>query len=382
MNRVMMRRLEAIKGFIAWREFRMRTDHVVIEEGMDRKVQEALALLRETPERSPEAIFKGEARFRRELDTLFPAESTPVRLESTDFWASLQRLKARLTIIYLASQRLVTILAIIILILGLLFSGVSVTALAAKSAIPGDTLYGMKTGLEQAHLAVTSNPAAQVNLYLELAEHRLAEIQALVERGKYDEVLPLAEEFQGYIKKASQAVNKLAQSDPERATASNARIITALSRFSMVLSQITTQAPSSLVPSLQPAIDSTRDIPYLTPIQNRHEDTNGGVNEDVDEANPGSKDEEEANPSDGDKEDSTPGGEDTNEGGGEKDIRPGDEDMNEGGGENDGHPGEEYTNEGGEKDLNPGRHQEGNRTRPIRISKRTRYSERDFDPIK
>lgn len=55
---------------------------------------------------------------------------------------------------------------------------------AANNAVPGNALYPVDTGLEEVRLGLTSNPQAQVDLRIQLAEERLVEaLQVFQEQG-------------------------------------------------------------------------------------------------------------------------------------------------------------------------------------------------------
>jgi hypothetical protein len=70
------------------------------------------------------------------------------------------------------------------LILAMLFGGAGATAYAAGQSLPDETLYPFKTALEDARLALTSDPGAAIELLLELSNERAEEIRALVSAGR------------------------------------------------------------------------------------------------------------------------------------------------------------------------------------------------------
>jgi hypothetical protein len=70
------------------------------------------------------------------------------------------------------------------LILAMLFGGAGATAYAAGESLPDETLYPVKTALEDARLALTSDPGAEIELLLELSNERAEEIRALVSAGR------------------------------------------------------------------------------------------------------------------------------------------------------------------------------------------------------
>ena len=55
---------------------------------------------------------------------------------------------------------------------------------AAQDAIPGDTLYPIKTGVENVQVALAPDGAAKAEMYLGIAQRRLTEIHLAGERGQ------------------------------------------------------------------------------------------------------------------------------------------------------------------------------------------------------
>ncbi|MFB8087287.1 DUF5667 domain-containing protein [Streptomyces sp. NPDC055992] len=61
------------------------------------------------------------------------------------------------------------------------FGGV---AAASSDALPGDSLYGLKRGMEDIHLGLTSNDTDRGEIYLDQASTRLSEARRLMERAR------------------------------------------------------------------------------------------------------------------------------------------------------------------------------------------------------
>ncbi|MGW1124736.1 DUF5667 domain-containing protein [Streptomyces sp. NPDC002526] len=61
------------------------------------------------------------------------------------------------------------------------FGGV---AAASSDALPGDSLYGLKRGMEDLHLGLTSDDTDRGEIYLDQASTRLGEARRLMERGR------------------------------------------------------------------------------------------------------------------------------------------------------------------------------------------------------
>jgi hypothetical protein len=81
-----------------------------------------------------------------------------------------------------AKFALTSILAVMV-ILVFLFGGAGATAFAARSALPGDALYPVKTGLENTRVALAGNEYVQAQLNMRFAELRLEELNAAVDEG-------------------------------------------------------------------------------------------------------------------------------------------------------------------------------------------------------
>ena len=66
---------------------------------------------------------------------------------------------------------------------------------ASGDALPGDALYGVKTGVEGAQLALADD-AQDVNLYNQFLAERAAEMGQLVETGRFDDLTSAAERYE------------------------------------------------------------------------------------------------------------------------------------------------------------------------------------------
>lgn len=73
--------------------------------------------------------------------------------------------------------------AIVLAATMLLALGASQVGFAASDALPGDLLYPVKRAVERLNLAVHPGAVSRATIHLELAERRLTELAALVDRG-------------------------------------------------------------------------------------------------------------------------------------------------------------------------------------------------------
>ena len=72
---------------------------------------------------------------------------------------------------------------IIILIALFFFGGIGITGVAAQSAIPGDSLYSVKTSIEETRLSLANDASDRAKMNLRFAEERLEEIGLLINFG-------------------------------------------------------------------------------------------------------------------------------------------------------------------------------------------------------
>ncbi len=71
----------------------------------------------------------------------------------------------------------------ILILLAVAFGGTTATAFAAQDSLPSEALYPIKTFVEDVRLALTSDPEAEADLLLLLADERMEEIAALSGQG-------------------------------------------------------------------------------------------------------------------------------------------------------------------------------------------------------
>ncbi len=77
---------------------------------------------------------------------------------------------------------------------------------AAADSLPGQPLYGYKTGLEQLQLALTLDPNANARLRLSFAERRLEEAQQLIAKGQVAEGVRLVDQYDSDVGRADQSL--------------------------------------------------------------------------------------------------------------------------------------------------------------------------------
>jgi hypothetical protein len=103
-------------------------------------------------------------------------------------------------------------LALLLMIL-LVFSGETV-ALAARGAIPGDTLYPVKLAQEKAQLALTLTGVGDARLHTRFANRRLMEIEGLIVQGRYDRLPAAVADYEEQVGLALLSLEQILKQDP------------------------------------------------------------------------------------------------------------------------------------------------------------------------
>lgn len=228
-----------------------RNDNDFAEE-FDPRLQAMLDELRQTPPRNPEAVAQGQARFLTELDSLMPKIQAAAPAKQSWFgrlFAGMGGARGGF------GQRVaLTSLVAVIVVLALLLGGAGMTALAARSALPGDALYGVKTRIEETQVRLAGDAARQVELHLQLAQRRLDEIEKLIAEGRYNNINQAVQEFQRHIQDALVALNQVSAGDPVRAAELSLRITQELTRYAQALSGMANGLPEAVRSELENAL--------------------------------------------------------------------------------------------------------------------------------
>ncbi len=155
----------------------------------------------------------------------------------------------------LVSNRTAIITVLVALFLAVaLFVGSIGLASAAERTLPGDTLYPVKTSIEEMRLAVTFDHSARLSLLLDQAQTRLDEIQSLVEQQRPDQIPPTVTAF---IEKNNQAVIEIAtltQYNQGVPSLLRSRVEFALSHSESVLEGLVQTVPDAAKPAIEHAL--------------------------------------------------------------------------------------------------------------------------------
>lgn len=130
-----------------------------------------------------------------------------------------------------------------------LLAGTVGVAYASGEALPGDSLYGVKRGLERAALALTASGTGDTRLLLKFADRRLGEADELLQQGR---AADLTQALDGYETAIAELVEIAA-----RETDQLDEVADALARHEVRLRDVLEQAPDQAIPGLSRALESS-----------------------------------------------------------------------------------------------------------------------------
>ncbi len=137
------------------------------EEELSPRVDYYLDALRSVPPRDPRRAARTRARFIAQAVSARPAP----RHTGWTF------------ILFGKERKMVQILISLLLVLASV-AGFTGTLYAAQDDLPGQTLYPLKTWSEEVSLALTADPARQVERLMEMTQRRMEEVVALTQAGQ------------------------------------------------------------------------------------------------------------------------------------------------------------------------------------------------------
>lgn len=102
-----------------------------------------------------------------------------------------------------------------VLLFVMLFGTSGYLVAAADKSLPGESLYSLKTTVEEARLAFARTPKARIKLQVEFADRRLSELSRLAKvQGAELRIATLVTQFESSVSRASSDVSKLSESAP------------------------------------------------------------------------------------------------------------------------------------------------------------------------
>ena len=195
-------------------------------------------------------------------------------------------------------------LIFITLIAVVLLGAVGATSVAAKSAIPGDALYSLKTAFEGTQLKLSKDAANRAQLKISFAEERLEEISKLVNEGRYLEIKQTVLAFESAINGALFELDSLSKTDPIQAAQLASEITAALSKYAEVLTSLAASVPEVIQAEVNRALDSALLAGSLdmSSDDNDNDDMNSNDDDD-DDMNSNDDDDDDMNSNDDDDDD-------------------------------------------------------------------------------
>ena len=158
-------------------------------------------------------------------------------------------------LVNLASPRLAVQFAVALLLLVFLVAGSSRAVLAARNALPGDTLYGVKIAQERVQVLVTLSSAGDARLHTRFAQRRLLELEELVLENRYEYVEDTVEAYEVQVNAALANLREVASQDPEQVEQIGSQLQAVLRGQTTVLAILSESVPDDTRSQLERAMD-------------------------------------------------------------------------------------------------------------------------------
>ncbi len=195
--------------------------------------------LQQAPEVKPRPAFRQQAR-KRLMRRIRPPWFVT-------FWRQL-RLYGRSSQTFAQRRLAMTwIVALVAALTALLGGGGAVYA--SESALPGDTLYPVKTLVEDVQLAL-SGPEQDAQLLAQFAQRRMEEVQTLAAEGRFEDIPLAMARYQEEVQAMVQVMAQIGQPDPEQIGQGEAL----LAHHVQVLQVLAQQVPPQAKPALEHAL--------------------------------------------------------------------------------------------------------------------------------
>lgn len=130
--------------------------------------------------------------------------------------------------------------------------GTAGVAYAAQDAIPGDSLYSIKRGVESARWSLTVNPQSQAALLSDLADERMVEVQGLTDAGREALIASALDDYGQTLDELQAVADALPSGARDQMLAQAA---TRVQQHQQVLARLLEQVPSQAQPAIEQAIE-------------------------------------------------------------------------------------------------------------------------------
>ncbi len=206
---------------------------------LDPRLRKHLQALRNVPPRDPQRAADGRAQFLRMAAEMKPQNSPAQAVSSGLFWRLKEWIQPKPQP-RKEGLKMANLIIALLMAVSVVFGGGAAAAYASQDALPGDALYPVKTVVEQAEIALTTDPQAQAELHLEFAQERAAEMQALAAEGRLDLIPQTAANMQEHLQQAEQLATQMAQQGQQEAVA---RVMVMAQVTEQMLQRAVMQAP-------------------------------------------------------------------------------------------------------------------------------------------
>ena len=128
----------------------------------------------------------------------------------------------------------------------------------AENALPGDSLYPVKTTIETIQLALTSDAPGRAAFESHLAQNRLDELATLMDLGRFNQIPATLQAYTHAVQSAAQVADDTLAHDPARAANLDQRVLLPLLQQVTILRSLQGRGPQSIQDAVTAALDSTQ----------------------------------------------------------------------------------------------------------------------------
>jgi predicted transcriptional regulator len=229
-------------------------DNHISEQPIDPELNRRYQQLRAVPPRDPHAAAKGLANFVAEVDEIVKEQGFSHNTRTAGKVPFYQRWEEKWNMSTPRFRTIFALAAVFVTLVVFLFGGAGMTAYASKSALPGDALYGVKTGLEQTRVTLARDAAQKAQLDLAFAERRLDEIARLIASGRYADIAQAVQEYELYVQRAIAELETVAAGDPSGSQELASQVAVLLKRYTETLSGMMSVLPQTAQDEIERAI--------------------------------------------------------------------------------------------------------------------------------
>jgi hypothetical protein len=158
---------------------------------------------------------------------------------------------------FLNRKRSWQVSAILILLVALIFGNYG-AALASRDTIPGDRLYWLKLTQERVYLALAYSEEQRITLNVDFSQRRIAEIEKLVQTGRYEYVDEVVEWYGDHLNQATNGIQALGQRQYRLREELVGKTSLVFAAHSEILTSLLENVPASQKKGIGQALDVTK----------------------------------------------------------------------------------------------------------------------------